>query len=130
VESVVVDASVMVEALIRPEFAAVVEAAVGRPTMVAPDLINVEVLSALRGLEHRKILTATEAERCLDQFLLAPIRRLGTGQLMHATWLLRKNVTAYDGTYLALAAQLRFPLVTRDARLARSAAVAVPVLVL
>ena len=35
-------------------------------------------------------------------------------------WALRKNITAYDAGYVALAESLDLPLITRDRRLSRS----------
>ena len=40
--------------------------------------------------------------------------------LLPRVWELRKNVTAYDGMYVALAEALDAPLLTADRRLARS----------
>ncbi|MFI5181584.1 MAG: hypothetical protein ACHQPI_09355 [Thermoanaerobaculia bacterium] len=39
---------------------------------------------------------------------------------MPRIWALRKNVTAYDAAYLALAEALDTPLLTADEKLARS----------
>jgi predicted nucleic acid-binding protein len=40
--------------------------------------------------------------------------------LLPRIWQLRDSVTAHDGAYVALAAALDAPLVTRDARLGRA----------
>ena len=40
--------------------------------------------------------------------------------ILERVWQLRKNLTAYDAVYVALAEMLGAPLVTRDARLTRA----------
>jgi predicted nucleic acid-binding protein len=40
--------------------------------------------------------------------------------LAHTAWQLRHNLTYYDALYVALATRLGSPLLTADARLARS----------
>ncbi len=47
-----------------------------------------------------------------------PLRRMPLPPLLERMWQLRRNVTAYDAAYLALAEQLNCPLVTCDAKLA------------
>lgn len=47
--------------------------------------------------------------------------RYGHQPLRRRVWALRKNLTAYDAAYVALAEFLDAPLLTSDARLARSA---------
>jgi predicted nucleic acid-binding protein len=48
------------------------------------------------------------------------IERYPTRQLVWRAYELRENITAYDAAYVALAEALDCPLVTADARLARS----------
>jgi predicted nucleic acid-binding protein len=40
--------------------------------------------------------------------------------LVPRMWSLRRNITAYDASYVALAESLNLPLITRDRRLAQS----------
>ena len=51
----------------------------------------------------------------------AVIVRHPVTHLVERIWSLRHNITAYDAAYVALAEHLGFPLLTRDARLSRSA---------
>jgi predicted nucleic acid-binding protein len=50
----------------------------------------------------------------------ADLDRVGHRQLLSRAWQLRANLTVCDAAYVALAEALRCPLVTADARLARS----------
>jgi len=50
-----------------------------------------------------------------------PIERHGHWILLQRVWELRDRVTAYDALYVALAESLAAPLLTCDARLARTA---------
>lgn len=84
----------------------------------APHLLDIEVLSALRGLVlGGKIdqYTADEARRA--HFSLSITRHI-TSPLADRIWHLRHRYTAYDASYLALAEALDAPLYTCDAKLA------------
>jgi predicted nucleic acid-binding protein len=50
-----------------------------------------------------------------------PIRRCRHGFLLSRVWQLRNSLTAYDAVYVALAAALDAPLLTRDRRFADTA---------
>lgn len=89
--------------------------------MVAPDLIDAEALSVLRGLERSGQLTTKRAEQALSDLMSAPIRRVPTVQLLADAWALRSNLSAYDACYAALALSLDRALVTADHRLAGAA---------
>jgi predicted nucleic acid-binding protein len=56
----------------------------------------------------------------LDDFRALPIRRFRHTALWQDVWKLRRNLTAHDACYVALARQLRATLVTRDERIARA----------
>jgi predicted nucleic acid-binding protein len=125
---VVVDASALVELLLRRERAPAVRQAVGDTEMVAPDLINPEVLWALRRRERDGNLPADRARQAVEDLLDAPLRRLPTLPLLPIAWTLRENVTAYDACYVALARELGCPLVTADLRLSRAPELGVPLI--
>jgi predicted nucleic acid-binding protein len=97
--------------------------------MVAPDLINVDVLSALRRLEQAGVLASSRAGQAIIDLRTAPLRRYPTLRLLDDVWRLRVNVSAYDATYVALAQAMRCPLVTTDARLARAPRLGISVIV-
>lgn len=125
---VVIDASALVELLLRRERASAVLQAVGDTQMVAPDVINPEVLWALRRRERNGKLRADRARQAVEDLLDAPLRRFPTLPLLPAVWELRANVTSYDACYLALARDLHCALVTGDRRLSRAPGLGVPLL--
>lgn len=88
--------------------------------LVAPDLINTEVLSVVRGLLLRSLIEEEAAERAVANLAAAPVRRFTTESLVRPIWAMRRNVTPYDATYVALARRLGCPLLTLDRRLARA----------
>ena len=88
--------------------------------MVAPDVITVEVLSAVRRLVRQGLISARRGDEVVEDLIAAPIRQLPTLPLAAAIWRLRANLSTYDACYVALAAALDCPLVSVDARLARA----------
>jgi predicted nucleic acid-binding protein len=117
---VVIDSSALVELVVRSERASAVTQAVGATDMVAPDVVNPEVLSALRRLERTGTLTARRAVQAVDDLMDAPVRRFSTLPLLAEAWSLRANVAAADACYVVLARILRCPLVTADRKLSRA----------
>jgi predicted nucleic acid-binding protein len=89
---VVIDSSALVELVVRSQREAAVAQAVGATDMVAPDVVNPEVLSALRRLERRGTLTAQRAVQAVDDLMDAPVRRFSTLPLLAEAWTLRANV--------------------------------------
>jgi predicted nucleic acid-binding protein len=124
---VVVDSSALVELLIQSERAPAVIQALGTTEWVAPDVVNPEVLSALRRME-RGGLAAGRVAKAMDDLLDAPVRRYPTLPLMPEAWTLRANVTDTDACYVVLARILHCPLVTGDLRLSRAPGLGVPLL--
>jgi predicted nucleic acid-binding protein len=123
---VVVDASALVELLLQRERAPAVLQAVGDIQMAAPDVINPEILWALRRRERAGTLRADRAAQAVEDLLDAPLRRFPTLPLLPAVWKLRANVTSYDACYVALARELGCALVTADRKLSRAPNLGVP----
>ena len=126
----VVDASVVADLLgrFRPQ---PIEDLLWAPSTVlaAPELIDIEVLSALRKLDRSG---AIPSSRCAELPILMRglrIRKYGHDSLIDGIWALRDNVTAYDAAYVTLARLLKATLVTRDARLAKAPGLDVQVVV-
>lgn len=115
----VVDASVLIDAFVpagrRGEIAA--QWLTGGDN-VAPELIDIEVVHALRGMARRRDVTVAEAKHVLEAVGALGIARRPHLPLVPRVWELRSNLTAYDATYVALAEALRCPLITSDARIA------------
>ena len=125
---VVIDASALVDLIVRSERAPAVAQAVGATEMVAPDVVNPEVLSILRRLERTGALAARQAVQAVDDLMDAPVRRFSTLPLLAEAWTLRANVSAADACYVVLARILRCPLVTADRKLSRAPGLGVPML--
>ena len=118
---IVVDASVLAVALIDdgPDGAAARAALAGK-TLVAPQLIDLEVLSVMRRQVSAGAVPAARAELAIADLGDLPMRRSPHGPLLERCWELRQTVTVYDAAYVALAEALGIALVTADARLSRA----------
>ena len=118
---IVVDAAAVVDALSAVAGSDDLRAYLAGEELHAPSLIDFEVVSALRGLTLRGDLTPTRAEDLLTDFDDLPVQRWMSGDaLRRRAYALRHNVSAHDAAYVVLAEALDCPLLTRDARLARS----------
>jgi len=128
---IVVDASVLAVALgdDGPE-GSVARAALAEETLVAPELIDLEVLSVFRRQVKTASMTVARAQRALSSLADLPMRRASHRPLLQRCWELRQTVTAYDAAYIAIAEALGIALVTGDARLSRAPGVRCHVTVL
>jgi predicted nucleic acid-binding protein len=118
----VVDASVAYEWLAGDSHLEVVEERlVDEPKALwAPELLDAEVGHVLRRSLRRRSLDPERATAALTELGKLPVRRISHEMLVHVAWTMRDRVSFYDGLYTALAAMLREPLLTLDARLARA----------
>lgn len=98
-----------------------------RQQVAAPDLLGVEVVSVIRRQLRMGGLEASQAERAVTDLFELPIAVYPTGPLLHRTWELRDNLTAYDATYIALAEALDCAVFTADARLSRAPGIRCPI---
>ncbi|HEX4602219.1 MAG TPA: type II toxin-antitoxin system VapC family toxin [Gemmatimonadales bacterium] len=119
---IVVDASAMVELLLRTPAAALVAQRVFQPseTLHAPQVLDLEVAQVLRRYATRAELTPARGAQAIELLLQFPIERYPHEPLLRRIWRLRDTLTAYDAAYIALAEVLDAPLLTRDQRLARA----------
>jgi len=119
---IVVDASCVVEVLLRTSSAEAIESRWRRETTLhAPEIIDLEILQVMRRLVALRELSDDRAALAVDMLERLALRRWSHGALRRRIWALRRNLTAYDAAYVALAERIGCPLVTRDSRLARSA---------
>lgn len=88
--------------------------------LAAPDLVDLEVTSVLRGRLIGGHVSARRAEIALTDLVALPLERVPSLRLVPRCWELRDNVSIYDGAYVALAEALAVPLLTADARLAKA----------
>ncbi|MEW1843344.1 type II toxin-antitoxin system VapC family toxin [Nonomuraea angiospora] len=113
---IIIHSSAMVEALAgREADADLIDALQG--SIHAPHLLDVEVLSTLRGLALGGKLSTAAAEQARADYLALRIARYEIKGIAERIWELRHNYTSYDASYLALAEALETPLYTCDAKL-------------
>jgi predicted nucleic acid-binding protein len=87
-------------------------------TLHAPHLLDLEVAQVLRRYWTSGVLKLSRAEEALSDYLDLPISRYPHDLALGRIWELRRNFTAYDASYIALAESLPGTLVTCDAALA------------
>lgn len=112
---IVVDASVMVDALVG-------ETAAGDrldgEVLAAPHLLDAEVAHSLRRLAAQGQVDDDLAHLALLDLADLEVFRFAHGPLLDRVWALRANLTAYDALYVALAERIEAVLLTADGRLA------------
>lgn len=82
--------------------------------LTAPELIDLEVTSVLRGRARVGALDERRATLALHDLAELPLRRAPHRPLVQRCWELRDNLTPYDAAYVALAELLDVTLVTGD----------------
>jgi predicted nucleic acid-binding protein len=115
---IVVDASVLAPALADDDVEG--DRARGRlvgERLVAPALIDLEVLSVVRRAARSGRLTDRRARQALADLAALALLRAPHLALLPRIWELRENLTAYDGAYVALAEAIGADLLTADGRL-------------
>lgn len=118
----VVDASVLAEYLAGgPGREAASDALLSaEEALWAPHLIDAEVGHVLRRSALASEIPARDATTALGDLAEFPLRRAGHVGLLERAWELRRNLSFHDALYIALAERLRMPLLTLDARMART----------
>lgn len=118
---IVIDSAALVDALTAVEGTHDLRSRLATEDLHAPALIDFEVVSAVLGLVLGGLVSASRAEDLLTDFDDLSIERWASPDaLRRRAFQLRHNLSAYDAAYVALAEGLDCPLVTRDARLART----------
>jgi predicted nucleic acid-binding protein len=120
---IVVDASALIEVLLRTPASTAVESHLFAPgqTLHAPHLLDIEVAQVIRKYAARGEIDAERGRVALDDLGAFRMQRYPHDFLLPRVWSLRNNVTAYDAVYIALAEALDAVLLTRDHRLAGAA---------
>lgn len=95
-----------------------VEQRVRGEQLCAPELIDLEVTSALRRFVLTGALTPQRGRAALSDLVVLPVRRAPHRTLLERCWELRDSVTVYDAAYVALAEALTTYPADADARLA------------
>ena len=120
---IVVDASALIESLLRTPAANAVDERLfrGGQALHAPHLIDVEVAQVVRRYASSGEISADRGRTALADLQDVPMQRYPHGLLLERVWELRHNLTAYDAAYVALAEALGASLLTRDRRLGTAA---------
>lgn len=124
----VIDASAVVELLLATPAGAQVAEHIRGHALFAPELLDAEVLAALKGLERGQIVTAPRAAEAVEDLARVPVDRWSLPLLVAGAWELRDRLSAYDAFYLALARAVRCPVLTADRRWARTGDLGVTVI--
>ena len=117
---IVVDASAVLEVLLRTEVSPQIERRIFASTQAlhAPHLLDLEVAQVLRRYTASGDIEADRGLEALADLVDLPVTRYPHVPFLSRIWELCHNLTAYDAVYVALAEALSAPLLTRDARLA------------
>ena len=117
---IVADASVVLEVLLRTKRGMTIQSRLlsSRETLHAPHLIDLEVCQVLRRYLVNKDLSADRAAMAIEDFQRIRIFRYPHRIFLDRIWELRRNMTAYDAAYVAVAETIGAPLLTTDRRLA------------
>lgn len=116
----VVDASAAAEYLLRTSLGLKVANIIEGGFLLAPELLDVEVLSVFRRAVLRRQLNEQRALRAIEDLMDWPIDRIPHRSLVWAAWQHRNHVSAYDAFYVAAARLADAPLITADGPLARA----------
>ena len=116
----VVDASVAVEYLLKSDLGRAMTNVLDHSALSAPQMIDIEVLSAFRRSVFQRKLSTDDALRALDRLSTWNVERVSHRGLIRLTWAYIRNVSAYDSAYLATAKFLGLEVLTADSKLARA----------
>jgi predicted nucleic acid-binding protein len=116
----VIDASVAVEYLLRTRLGNAVAPRLEGDELIAPELVDAEVLAVLRRAARTGEVAEDRAEMALADLMAWGLRRLPHRLLVQEAWSFRHNVSAYEALYLAVARLHTAPVLTADGPLARA----------
>ncbi len=119
---IVVDASVVVDLLTTTGGTTRLQERLVGESLGAPDILPVEVASALRGLNRGGLLSDDALGRAASDLPRLRLELFASLPLVPRALDLRHNLSAYDAAYVALTEVSDGILLTLDRRLARAAA--------
>lgn len=125
--TLVIDASAAVEYLLQTSIGVRVAGIVETAELVAPELLDAEVLSVLRREVLAVRLDPSRAREAVSDLREWPLERIAHRGLLDGAWSLRGHVSAYDALYVAAARVRGGALITADGPLSRAAALGVAV---
>jgi predicted nucleic acid-binding protein len=123
----VIDASAAVEYLLRTPVGRSLQDLVEGAFLMAPALLDVEVLSVLRRAVLHQGLSEARAWLALEDLSDWPVDRVPHTTLIREAWRHRHNVSAYDAFYVAVARLYEAPLLTTDGPLSRAPALGIEI---
>lgn len=116
----VIDASVAVEYLLRTPAGLQVTPLLNDAFLMAPELMDVEVISALRRAVAKKNIAEIRAVAAIEDLSDWQVDRISHRSLARLAWRYRHNASAYDAFYVATARLYDVPLLTADGPLSRA----------
>lgn len=116
----VIDASVAAEYLLRTSLGLRASELIEGASLLAPELLDVEVFSVLRRAVLKKKLEEQRALMALEDLTAWEIDRIPHTVLTQEAWQFRHNVSAYDAFYVSAARIYNAPLLTADGPLSKT----------
>jgi len=126
-DAAVVDASVVLNLLVDPEWAGGPERVLGDGRLSAPAHLDAEVTSAIAGLARGGHASEHRALAAIRLMRKLPVSRVPLHILAERAWSLRHNLNAYEAFYVALALALDCELLTADRGIAAAPGLGIPV---
>lgn len=123
----VIDASAATEYLLRTPLGLRVATAIEDAFLIAPELLDVEVLSVLRRAVLHREITEPRAVLAIEDLVDWSIDRIPHKSLVRLAWQNRNNLSAYDAVYVAAARISNAPLLTADGPLSRAPKVGISI---
>jgi len=121
VSAVVVDASVLVAALIDSgPHGAWAEAILAAGALHSPELTRIEVSNILHGLERAKAIATADANAAHEDLMQLNLELCSFEPFADRVWELRHTIASYDAWHVAVAEALQLPLATLDTRLSKA----------
>src|SRR4051794_7532576 len=115
---IVLDASAATDLLLRSDVGALIDLIEESGGAAAPELFDIEVLSALRRLEAWGTASTVRATTAAARLSQLPVERKRHDALLPRIWELRFQIATQDAAYVALAERFDVELLTTDQRLA------------
>ncbi len=122
---IIVDNNILIASVLQEQFSAQATALLEwidaeEVQLAAPVLLRYEVVSVLRKIVHRGIITPQDGERYVNHLLKRPATFLMSDELLLRAYQMASELgmpSAYDAQYLAVAERLNCAFWTGDRRL-------------